>query len=118
CGSATAPSPRLSALGEPSLGNPAFVLDLAHATANAPTLLGLGGSGAAPLGAGCTVFLAPIASTALAGTGPTGYPPWSFAVPARAALRGLPVSLQAGAIDATAPLGFSLSNAIDARIGD
>jgi len=116
CGGASVPALRSN--GDPVLGSATFAVELHRTVANAPFLLGLGaGTASAPIGAGCTVYLPQLDDTRLGVAGPTGFARIPLPVPGAPQLIGLEVSLQAGALDALAPLGFALSDAVVARIG-
>jgi len=116
CGGASVPA--LRSYGDPVLGSATFAVELHRTVANAPFLLGLGaGTASAPIGAGCTVYLPQLDDTRLGVAGPTGFARIPLPVPGASQLLGLEVSLQAGALDALAPLGFALSDAVVARIG-
>jgi len=116
CGAATLPALRTH--GVPVTGTNAFAVELHRAGANAPFLLAIGvGTASTPIGAGCTVYLPQIDESRVAFAGPSGYAEVPLPVPNAPQLIGLEVSLQAGALDATAPLGFALSNGVVARVG-
>jgi hypothetical protein len=116
CGGASVPA--LRAYGDPVLGSATFAAELHRVGAQALFLLGLGaGTASAPIGAGCTVYLPQLDDTLCGVAGPTGFARIPLPVPSAPQLIGLEVSLQAGAVDALAPLGFALSDAVVARIG-
>jgi len=116
CGGASLPV--LRAFGDPVYASNGFAVELHRAGANAPFLIALGaGTANVPIGFGCTIYLPQIDDSRVAIAGPSGFARVPLPVPAVPQLFGLEISLQVGALDAQAPLGFGLSNAVVARIG-
>src|SRR5262245_32060720 len=116
CGTTTIPA--LRAFGDPVAGSHSFAVELHRAGANAPFLLAIGaGTASTPIGAGCTLYLPQVDDARVGAAGPSGYAGIALPAPNAPQLLGLVVTLQAGALDASAPLGFALSNALVARIG-
>ncbi len=118
CGGAGGP-PGLTS-SAPYRGNQAFRLELVHAAANAPALLGLALTPAnQPVGGGCTMWigtpLSVIAWSTNAVGGATSQP---LAVPASASTLAATFHAQAIVLDASSPMGFALTSSRILSIGD
>jgi len=111
--------PRLIALGDPVLGSSTFAADIQKTSANSPFLLGVG-AGPAPtnLGSGCTLQLQTIDLAFFGLTSALGHAVVVLPVPDSPSLRGITAAIQAAVLRPSAPLGFALTNALSARIGD
>jgi hypothetical protein len=102
----------------PFLGNPSFSAWLSNAPPGALTVL-FGSIGLAtppiPFGAGCTIYLDPVTLTSLgvALAGPAGTSSLVFDVPANPAFVGVGLDWQSLVLDPVAPLGLTMTNAVD-----
>lgn len=104
--------------GWPFLGNPTLGIGVERMPPNGVTALfgSLGASPVAiPLGAGCDIWLDPATTVGLnaAVAGPGGSASFVFAVPNSAAYVGFDIAYQSVVLDAGAPLGITLTNAVD-----
>ena len=112
------PPPLLAALTCPRTGELGFGLE-ARTHANLPVLFALGfGQGNTPLGNGCTLLVQQIAVTAFQLANGSGMATLPVPLPDHNALRGVFVHAQAGALDASAPGGFTVSHGLRLAIGD
>jgi hypothetical protein len=119
----------LSSLQLPFLGNAAFALDVSQAAPNSSAYVFFATAPAAnrlPLAGGCFLYLdfssfaafvnsglSPVGPVA---TGPAGVARFPFPVPAAPQLSGLSISFQAAVLDASTPLGLTLSNGVKCLI--
>jgi hypothetical protein len=111
--------PALSPFGRPTLGNQSFALDVAAAPAAAPVahLLAVG-SASFPIGP-CTLLLDLTTSIALpAAANGFGFASLRVEIPGQTSLVGTMLYAQAGVLDATAPLGFTLTNGLSVLVGE
>jgi hypothetical protein len=116
CGSTAGP-PRFTA-DAPYLGNRGCALELAG-LANAPCLFAAAFSTLSqPLGAGCTLLLAPPITDVLDVTNSSGIAQRVLPIALKPALRGLVVYAQGGVLDPSAPLGFGLTPGLRLAVGD
>lgn len=119
------PALTLAANGLPTLGNVTFFLDLQNGPPSSPAYLFAALGAAAvptPLGGGCELFLdlqevltflsQGINPWAVLPTGPGGAVAFSLPVPGDPALAGFRIDFQAAVSDASAPVGFVVSNAV------
>jgi hypothetical protein len=111
-------APKLDLWSWPFLGNQNFAIGFEDTPPS--SIVGLFGSlGVAPtplsLGAGCNAYLAPASLVALAATtgSSAGSGSFVFPVPNNPAFVGFNIGYQGLALDAGAPLGFTVTNGID-----
>lgn len=114
--------PVLSHLGWPFLGSQDFALQVSQLPANAPVFVfaSFGTSAPFPIGANCEVYLAQASLVALPvvlTASPAGTTSVVIAWPANPAYVGVNYGFQSMVIDAGAPLGITLSNALDLVLG-
>jgi hypothetical protein len=115
----------LSSTQLPFLGNTAFSLDVSQAALSSQAYLFVATALApAPIaaGGGCFIYLdvqsllvfvnAGLSPLGPQPTGPSGAASFPLPVPASPALAGVSIAFQAAVLDATAPLAFTLSNAV------
>lgn len=118
CG-AVGRTPVLAAVGAPILGATTGVSVRLPAIVGGAVVVGLGfSSGSTSLGSGCTWYVSGSVASLLLSTDGYGRAELPLAVPPSPALRGLGVFGQALVLDAQAPLGFGLSQAIQLVLGD
>jgi hypothetical protein len=118
CAGSAALTPALAA-NEPFLGNAEFALFTSQMQPGALNVLfGSIGLGAAPvpIGGGCSAYLelGTLTSVGASLASPAGTSSVVFPLPANPVFVGFNIGYQALVLDAGAPLGFTLSNAIDA----
>jgi hypothetical protein len=103
----------------PSLGNASFALDVGALPATGPCLLGFSWTAASiPVGAGCSVHVGALLTIVATAANTAGFATTAAAIPATPFLRGLTVHVQALALDAGAPAGFSMSSGLRVVVGD
>lgn len=126
CGGPAAPAPALSSNFLPSLGNPAFAVDVSQALPNSAAFL-FASVGLAPapipIGGGCFLHLEPLTaqfliSAGLFPLGPVatdllGIATFPLPVPGIPSWAGIHIGVQAAILDGAAPLGFGVTNALD-----
>jgi hypothetical protein len=95
----------------------ACTFDVVRAAPLAPAVFGVGlVPQPQPLGAGCTWFVPPGAALAVAATNAAGFASTILGVPP--SLRGASFVVQAGVLDASAPLGIALTRALQIVVGN
>ncbi|HEX5052114.1 MAG TPA: right-handed parallel beta-helix repeat-containing protein [Planctomycetota bacterium] len=101
----------------PFLGNPSLDLYVAQMPPGTLTFLfgSLGLGAPVPFGGGCTIYLdlGSFVGLAAAQAGPAGTASFVFPVPNNAAFVGFEIGYQSLVLDAGAPLGLTLTNALD-----
>lgn len=108
-------APRLTVGGDPvPNGTITLRVDKARGGASAFLLLGLG-TGQAPIGAGCDLYLSPVLPNAigplpLSGTGDAGFGTFALPVVLPSTATQVSITLQALVGDPGSPLGFNASN--------
>jgi hypothetical protein len=109
----------LRPFGMPRVDRKSVRIDVLGAQYGQPVMLG-GGLPAAPvaIGGGCAFWLLNGTGTLQGLAGGVGNLDLAVPLPDAAALLGLEVVFQAGALDPTAPLGFALSEGLRLRIGE
>ncbi|MCA8975735.1 MAG: hypothetical protein KDC98_13520 [Planctomycetes bacterium] len=96
-----------------------FGFDLAAAPAASPAMTWVAFAPAnVSLGQGCTSWLQGGIALSLAITSAAGNAEWSLPLPRAQWIVGLTIHSQAVVLDAAAPLGFGLTRALRARVGD
>ena len=120
CGAAGATiATTLTPFGMPVTGNAAFELDVRAAATQSPVLIAFGASQTQiPLGAGCDLLLQGSFGALFGLTDAQGLWHLPLPMPANLALRGYPFVAQAAVTDASAPLGFALTQGLQLVVGD
>lgn len=119
CGTASG-IPALATHGAPALGGGLFGFDV-HAPATGITLAAIGAAtapAAIPLGGGCTWRLSNAVAGPLLVTSAAGFAAWTIPVPSAPILLGIELYGQGVVLDSHAPLGWALTQAIKAVVGD
>ncbi len=112
--------PVLTGIGVPSLGNPAFGVQLTNALPFAPVLVSFSASQATTaLGGGCDLYLATPIASVLRFTDGAGEQSYVFSVPNDPALLCLDLYLQDAVFDPNGAFAstLALSNAVRAHVG-
>jgi hypothetical protein len=117
CPGSGAAVPAIGALGQPTIGNPAFVITLDQALGATIAAILFGGPTQIPIGGGCVLYsdlslYTDFAITSSVGPG-VGQAAFGLAIPNQPALIGYLADVQWAVLDpgSASPLGFTLSSA-------
>lgn len=103
----------------PRQGDDKFRVELQAEAAQQPSLIGMDSTlGAAPLGNGCTLYLANAVGGFFGSTDSYGFRSQSIPIPDSPSLRGIPVHFQGAVLNPASPAGFALTQALTIQVGD